>query len=61
VPFYCMRFLYQTVWQHLSALGHSIYTVAVQQALFIQDSSQNSFWDSVVEYPYYMPSPTVVF
>jgi len=49
-------FLYQTVRQHLSALCLSIYTVAFQWALFIQDSFQNSLWDSVVEYPYYMPS-----
>jgi hypothetical protein len=53
-------FSYWKIWLYPSAFP-SIYSSAFQQAFFIRDIIPDSFWDSVVDRPYYGPSPLLSF
>lgn len=51
------NFWYWVIWQHLSTLWIPIYSWIANKLFSSKTSFQNSFWDSVVKYPYYISSP----
>jgi len=55
-PSASVSFSYLTSWQHTSALPVPTHWSDIRRDVFLEDSFQSSFSDSVVERPYHVPS-----